>query len=208
MLFVNPELTSPDDRVDDGDGLDDLFSLMGRSFLAMLARLERDNRLGPDSEVKNLGLIMSLFIQFARSWSNDLGLFERGKDETVQLTTADGSSIKYTFNTNDVVDYVLGYAARHNITLPDISQPPVEAADKLPPPTKEDPWDTLSAFLRYEKNNGKRVGPGRPATMGGDYYDITTMRPAERKSHSYNGRDPLSKKEIQMLRMGMILSME
>ncbi|KAL1838829.1 hypothetical protein VTJ49DRAFT_2186 [Mycothermus thermophilus] len=205
-FFMHTDLAADMGMVDDGEGLDALMRLVGRTFLAMLARLERDNRLGPDSEVKNLGLIMSLYVAMARQWGQ-LGFFEDGKEETVELAAVDGSSVKYTFNMNDFPDYVLGYAARHSIRLPDMARPPDDAAEKLPVPTKEDPWNTASAFLKYEKMHGKTNGY-RPPAIGGDKLDITTWSSAQRKSASPTGQDPLSKRELEKLRMGMLLSLE
>ncbi|KAL2267981.1 hypothetical protein VTJ83DRAFT_2827 [Remersonia thermophila] len=202
-FFLHTELALEMGMVDDSEGLNELMRLVGRTFLAILARLERDSRLGLDSEVKNLGLIMSLYVTIARTWQ-EVGLFENGKEETVELAAVDGSSVQYTFNMDDYEDYILGYAARHSIRLPDIEQPTQEAAEMLPVPSKEDPWNTASAFLEYEKMYGKTDGR-RPPAIGGDKCDITTWSSAERKAASHNGRDPLSKKDLEMLRNGMLL---
>jgi hypothetical protein len=173
----------------------------------MLAQLERQRRLGPNSEVKNLGLIMSIYIKTAKAMqANDL--LEDGNEETVELKMPDGSTEKYTFDLAKLDEYILGYAERHSIALPDAPQDNEGAAEGLPARTAEDPWNTAEAFCQYERNHGKASGPGEKPAMGGDRYDITTWTSAERRSASLKKRDPFSKKEIAALKMGFMLGFE
>jgi hypothetical protein len=170
----------------------------------MLARLERDRRLGPHSEVKSLALIMSLYIKIARSLQDD-DLLEEGKEETVELKAADGSTTTYTFNLAFFDEYILGYAKRHGITLLDVVVDINDLKD-LPIQTAEDPWDTAAAFRRYEKEYGKLRGT--TAAMGGDRFDVTSWASGQRAAASLNKRDPFGKKEIEALKMGLLLDFE
>jgi hypothetical protein len=171
----------------------------------MLARLEREKLLSENSEIKNLGLIMSLWVKNANAFqSNDL--FENAEEETVELKALDGSTQSFTFDLGNFDDYVLAYVNRHSITLP-WTFDTEGAAENCPIPTLEDPWNTAAAFIKYEEENGKSNGDQKP-TMGGDSLDITTWSSAERKAASMNRRDPLSKREITALRMGFMLGWE
>ncbi|KAK3290822.1 uncharacterized protein B0H64DRAFT_420639 [Chaetomium fimeti] len=193
--------------IDDPDTVNHLIRLVGRTFLAMLAQLERQRRLGPDSEVKDLGLIMSLYIETARTMQvNDL--LKDGDEETVELKMPDGSTEKYTFDLGKLDEYILGYVERHSISVPDAPQDGEGAAEELPPQTSEDPWNTAEAFRRYERVHGKASGPGEKPAIGGDRYDITTWTSAERRSASFKKRDPFSKKEIAALKLGFMLGFE
>lgn len=172
----------------------------------MLARLERDRRLGPDSEVKNLALIMSLYIKIFRNLHDD-DLLEEGKEETVKLKAADGSTTKYTFNLGLFDEYILGYAKRHGITLPDI--PEDDDLEELPIQAAGDPWNTAAAFRFYEKKYGKMRGPDDTVpAIGGDRYDVTAWSSGQRAAATRKKRDPFSKKEIGALRLGFLLDFE
>lgn len=204
----NPQLTTrTQPRMGEVDTIIPLIRLVGRTFLAMLAQLERQHRLGPDSEVKNLGLIMSLYIKTARDMQIN-ELLNDGDEETVDLKLPDGSTEKYTFDLGKLDEYILGYAERHSIAVPDAPQDVAGAAEELPGRTVEDPWKTAESFRRYESDQGTAEGPGETPAMGGDRYDITTWTSAERRSASFKNRDPFSKKEIAALKLGFMLGFE
>ena len=150
-------------------------------------------------------MIMSLYIKLARDMcANDL--LEDGEEETVKLKAVDGSTTEYTFDLANFDEYILGYAERHGITVPG-SSPDEGAAENLPFPTAEDPWNTAGAFQKYEKNQGRASGPHETPAIGGDKYDITTWTSDERASASFNRRDPFSK-ELVALKLGFLLSFE
>jgi hypothetical protein len=151
---------------------------------------------------------MSLYIKVVQALQyNDMP--EVNETETVQLKAVDGSTQAYTFDLANVDEYILGYAERHSIKLPGVPVGDVEgAAEKLPIQTAEDPWNTAKAFRAYEKMYGKADGPGFKPAMGGDKYDITTWTSAERRAASLNKRDPFSKREIEALKMGLMLKFE
>lgn len=54
--------------MDDGDRVSATIELIGRSFLTTLAELDRVQQLREDTPIKDLGLVMSLYL----SWADDL----------------------------------------------------------------------------------------------------------------------------------------
>ncbi|GAB1316843.1 hypothetical protein MFIFM68171_07053 [Madurella fahalii] len=204
-FFLQTDMIEPMMMVDDPDSIRALIRLVGRTFLAMLARLEREQRLVANSEVRNLALIMSMFAKIADEMRIS-DLLERGEEDTIELEGTDGETQTFTFHLDNFDDCILGYAERHNIVLPGESD--VEGmGEKCPIPTREDPWNTAAAFKEYEKEFGRSDGTRQPA-IGGDRFDITTWSSAERRGHSLTGRDPLSKREIAALKMGLVMISE
>lgn len=192
-------------RVDDADSIRMLIRLVGRTFLAMLARLEREQRHVENSEVKNLGLIMSMFAQIAEDMRNS-DVLEGGEEETVELEATDGEAKTFTFDLDNFDNYILGYAKRHNIALPGRSDVEDSMAKMCPEPTRTDPWNTAAAFRKYEDECGRAEHSRQKPTMGGDRLDITTWSSSERRAHSLTGRDPLGKRELAALKMGLVMS--
>lgn len=149
-------------------------------FLAMMATLERNDLLKPDSEIKNLAMVMGLVIR--------LDAYDQ-----------DGDSFE------DLPKYLHAYAAKHNIVLSDVPEDdepePVPATGKgsLPAPTakKNDPWGFAAELKKLAKEQ----------VVGGDKYDITTMSAADRKMASFNKKDPLDAKAIKALKEGLIMQL-
>lgn len=169
-------------------------------FLAMLATLERHDLLKPDSEVKNLGVIMALFLKL---WGSDDSLGELD-DKMLKK-----SKKPFVFDLTHFNDYILAYAKKYNIKLlgpSDINDLIEDLEEVSLPPTSDDPWGWGPAFKSYVKDYSTSVR-GPSGRIGGDSYDITTWSSAERKRHSFTGKDPLSKKEIDALKKGMVLQL-
>ena len=149
-------------------------------FLAMMATLERNDLLKPDSEIENLAMVMGLAIRLDE-YDEDGGNFE------------------------DLPKYLHAYAAKHNIVLhdlPDNDEPepvPATGMGSLPAPTakKNDPWGFATELKKLAKEQ----------VVGGDNYDITTMSAAERKKASFTKKDPLSAKEIKALKEGLVMQL-
>lgn len=155
-------------------------------FLSMLATLERNDLLKPDSEIKNLGHIMALYIRYMVDALTDFSL-----DPT------------------DIEAHIFAYATKNNIDLvPDLEgsnadhEKLQEDAQKitLPEPTakKDDPWNWAKCLGEYKKNYGP---------IGGDKLDITTWSSAERKKHAYDKKDPLDKQMVDALKQGLVMSL-
>lgn len=170
-------------RVDDGEGVQVFIEVIKTLFLSMLATLERNNLLEPDSKIKNLGHIMALYIRYVVDALPD-----------------------YSIESNDLEAHIFAYAAKHKIELPGLEGSNVDREElqenaqkiKLPEPTakKNDPWDWAKCLREYKKNYGP---------IGGDKLDITTWTSVERKKHSFYNRDPLDKKMIDDLKEGLVM---
>ncbi|KAJ9297984.1 hypothetical protein DTO271G3_4205 [Paecilomyces variotii] len=177
-LFFHNYNPMPLFMIDDGEGLDMFLHCVRTMFLAMMATLERNNLLKPDSEIKNLGMVMGLAIRLD-AYAEDLDSFE------------------------DLPKYLHAYAAKHNIVLVDVPEDdepePVPATGKgsLPDPRakKNDPWGFSAELRKLSKEQD----------VGGDKYDITTMSAAERKNASFKKKDPLSAKDIKALKEGLVM---
>lgn len=145
----------------------------------MLASLEAKNLLSESSELKDLGLVMALYMQMAGSLRAEISILE-------------DSSKEARFD-----DYILAYANKHAIPLvgPDDIDDIAAACDgtvKLPAATakKPDPWGAAAAIKKHAKTHGK---------IGGDKHDIMAMSSFERAAHNFGKKDPLGKKEIEAL---------
>ena len=163
----------------------------------MLASLESKKLLSETSEVKDLGLVMALYMQIARSLRKDLSILQGSKD----MSRFD--------------NYVLAYANKHGIPLvgpADVDEiaAACDGTVKLPSATaaKPDPWGAAAAVKKHEKayamgglQTGKRGGK---AKLGGDAHDIMGWTSAERKAQSFEKKDPLGKREIDALKSGLI----
>ncbi|RLM01964.1 hypothetical protein CFD26_108835 [Aspergillus turcosus] len=202
--------------VDSADAPHDTLVLAGRQFLAMLARLEHLNLLKPDSEVENLGLIMALYIKLAAA--EDIFDFH---DDTEEIKKNNGTDETFTFVPSEFPSYILAYAKKYNIKLVKATgvDKVIEDLDdevELPERSRDehplsellcDPWDLKDARQEYVDKHatyydGRR---GLKTHLGGDYLDITTWTSAERKKASFDGKDPLSKEEIDAIKKGMVL---
>lgn len=160
----------------------------------MLACLESKKHLSETSEIKDLGLVMALYMQMAKSYRDDISLLQ-GKSQSSRFD-----------------DYVLAYANKHAVPLvgPSDIDEIAAACDgtvKLPAATdkKPDPWGSAAAIKKYEKEHGWKGGrASKSIKIGGDKHDIMAMSSAERKAHNFNKKDPLGKREMEALKKGLI----
>lgn len=164
-------------RIDDGERADTAAQLMGRMFLTMLARLEREHLLQNQSpEVRNLGLFMALFIKLESNIVEG-SLLERNEEETVKK-----SSPKFKFNQSNFASHILAYANKFAITLQGLSNIDVLVAEldtdaKLPAASGKDPWGWDTALKAYSKSYAVK------GKIGGDSLDINSWSSAERKQY-------------------------
>jgi hypothetical protein len=147
-------------------------------FLSLLSTMERNDLLKPDSEVKNLGALIGLFIR--------------------NIIDID----QYGISRNDNDSNLRAYATKHGIeTLGLDGEEYADVADgtvKLPSDKAADPWGWKKKFAGLKKAKGKE--------FGGDLRDITSWTPAERKRHAFNKRDPLTKQALDMIKKGGVMS--
>lgn len=117
----------------------------------MLAKLERNDLLKAESEIKNLRLIMAQYIGIPGEYPE---LLE-----------------------NDIAEMVLAYAKKHSLDLHGFgADGHIDNLKDIPLPAydaeNEDPWDWEKALDHHDR----KFGP-----IGGDKYDITAWTSAERK---------------------------
>ena len=184
-------------------------------FLTMLARLERQNFLKPDSEFRNLALVMTMYIKFANELRNDFSVFQGTADDSEDDDESEDEPKQPSNKMKPDLDlfeaYIFAYAKKYNINLDgplDVLDLDTEGEVELPK-VGADPWDWAASLRNYKKSQGSvPILLGRKtAKIGGDNYDITAMSSAERKKACHRGKDPLSKEEIDAIKMGMILQM-
>ncbi|KAI9044001.1 uncharacterized protein KD926_002380 [Aspergillus affinis] len=193
VLFLLCGEADPMKMADDGERVSHVHTLIARMFLTILAKLEAQDALKPESEVKNLGVIMAVYMKYIHSEANELS----------DVTAAK----KFQFDQAPL--HILAYAKKHGIKLrgpADIDElvEEVEAEQeekiRLPAASAKDPWNWADGLKKYAKDH-----VGKLADMGGDNLDLTTWSSAERKKKSFNNKDCFSKKAIDGLKDGMIL---
>lgn len=204
--------------MDDGEGASAVTLLLARLFMNALAYLEREGLLKRDSEVKNLGLIMALWMSLAGDFDGS-GLLEGCKKESLGP-----AKDKKKWQPHLYADQVVAYAKKYEIKLvgpSDLDEILEQLGDDADLPNPEsnteqaDVFGYAKAYKKYKSKYGrvpsmmagfprKRAG-NQP--MGGDSLDITSWTPAERKKSAFNGKDPLGKRELDAIKKGMVMSM-
>lgn len=169
-------------------------------FLATLAKLDALDMLKPDSEIKNVGVIMAAYIKFIDDEISN-GISEEARPAK-----------KFRFDQSHLS--ILAYAKKHGIELrspSDIDDLVKDLEDELEevelPAAGDDPWNWTDGLKKYIKDHAGSY-KGNKKTIGGDGLDITTWSAADRKKNSFNGKDCFSKKEIDALKDGMVLQMQ
>lgn len=140
----------------------------------MLATLERQKLLGPDSEVKNLGAIMGIYVLIAA----EIG----SKD----------SKLSETRHTSKVI---MVYAAKYGVTVQSPSDLTKELARRkitsrtttIPKPTANDndPWSWCETLDDYKVDCLRPSYAFKGGPVGGDRLDITSWTPEERAKYSF-----------------------
>lgn len=164
----------------------------------MLARLEAENLLDDNSAVKNLGLIMALYIKLA-SVFRDGSLLEEDAEEVCTEPS------RYTWIPDRFDDYINAYAAKFGITLrclDDIDEMTAKLNTGVSLPASGGNWEWSKAFKSYQEEY-----PGEAARIGGDSLDITTWTAGERKEKSFDRKDPLSAALLKNIKKGMVMNL-
>ncbi|KAI8944430.1 hypothetical protein F4801DRAFT_571691 [Xylaria longipes] len=183
-------------QIDDGDGVHETMLLVGRMFLAMLAQLDELGLVGDATEVKSLGCTMAMYMALAAEMRGLSALGDGPRNES-------GTKGK-KFQPDYFDDAILSYANKRGVMLrgpSDIEEIVAEAEGDVGLPAKNarDPWGWKAGLKKYTKD--------RDGKIGGDHYDITTWPSAERKAASFNKKDPLSRKDMDALKKGMVMQM-
>ncbi|KAK4116051.1 hypothetical protein N656DRAFT_786541 [Canariomyces notabilis] len=179
-------------QIEDGDLADATFLFCGRMFMSMPATLEREHLLKKDSEIKNLGQIMSLFKDIAIALRN-YGILEDSNKEALGPVSDKKSWIPHAYE-----NQIYAYALKYGIELV-----PVGKGSRATSELKGD-----SDLPVPESNTGGKADPTSKTPIGGDLLDITTWSSSERKAKNFNKKDPLGKKELDALKQGMVMSWE
>lgn len=158
----------------------------------MLARLEAQNLLTQTSEVKNLGLIMALYIKAVADLRS--GFLLEDEEEVTDAT--------FTWTPSNFEDYINAYSTKYGITLhgpPGIDDLTSNLDSDVTLPTAEASWGWTSAYKAYKRSHGN---------IGGDGLDITTWSSADRKKYRFDSKDPLKAPELKALKAGAVMSFE
>ncbi|KAF6845041.1 hypothetical protein CMUS01_00430 [Colletotrichum musicola] len=193
------QLGSEFGMINDGESAMKTAKLVGNMFLAMLARLEREGVLKPDSEVKDLGFVMAGFLKVAESF-RDCSLLE--DEDKVRKS----KKRPFVFAPARVDSYVAAYAKKHGIKLGGVPK-----LDELLAEHGDDPWGFGAALEEYKKggNSCDCFVPkhSSKSAIGGDSLDITSWTPAERKKASFNKKDPLPKQILDGIKDGLVVGL-
>lgn len=213
-FFLLTDLAMEISQADDGDTIDDTFRLIGRLFMSMLALLERENLLAKNSEIKNLGLIMALFMKVATEY-REFGILEDSSKEALGPKAK-----KKSWKPHAYPDQIAAYARKYDIPLVGpkhvaalIAQ--AKAGADLPEPAANTAAADVFGFVKglkaYKVNCGgitaflsRRAKKGT-TKIGGDALDITTWTSAERKKYAFDKKDPLGKAELDALKRGDVM---
>ncbi|KAK3682805.1 hypothetical protein B0T22DRAFT_494444 [Podospora appendiculata] len=204
-FFMSTGYAHPILGIDDGDLASATFELIGRLFVATLAHLERENLLSKDSEVKNLGLIMALFLKLPHDYK-DYGFFESSRAESIGP-----AKDKNKWSPHKFVDQVVSYAHKYDIAIAGPKNAAALAAGAktdaaLPLPGSNTAKADVFGFAKALKSYSTKK-EGGTTKIGGDYLDITTWTSAERKKHSFSKKDPLGKKELDVIKEGLLIGL-
>ncbi|KAK6362994.1 hypothetical protein TWF730_000442 [Orbilia blumenaviensis] len=203
--FIPTDYNDPLYRIDDAGRANTLCILLGRLFMSMLARLEREGLLAPDSRIKNLSTIMGLWMLAAEEFRGQ-GCLEDNEEEEQLGPKKD----KKKWNPSLFDSNVLAYAKKYHINFSGAHKAAEDIEENvdeidLPIPGSNsgpnaDPFGFYPALKKYKSDHGTPL-------IGGDKLDITTFTSAERKHAAFDGRDPLGKREMTALKQGLVLMM-
>jgi len=169
--------------------------VIGKAFLNMLHLLEQEDQLKPDSEYKDLSLIMSMWLGIASTFSDCMDLYEDGSQPWPEHIV--------TYSKKHNVDISVTVRADEMVLIHDDGKEELPKKKGKPTP---DRW----AFKRALKNlrtvyGSSRIIFGRHATrmtFSGDGYDITKWSRKERAEHSFDKKDPLPDEIVRALERG------
>jgi hypothetical protein len=184
----------------------------------MLAQYERVGILSnhsKDAAIPNLGLVMALFIDFARG-ARSCSLLKSAKKVSLGPMKD-----KKKWQPHHFDSHIVAYARKYDIPLVgprgiDETVAKAEADVELPTPesnndSKADPFGFVKTLKKYKDERGGITSflAGKPSVspIGGDNLDITSWTSAKRKSKAFDKQDPLSKEHIAALKKGEILSL-
>ncbi|KAF2496641.1 hypothetical protein BU16DRAFT_525798 [Lophium mytilinum] len=169
--------------LDDGDRFCATVDTIGRALLTALNALERADLLKPDSKVKNLPMVLSMFLSIADDLDG-VGALEN------DMLGAD--------NDRTWLHAVVAYAQAHDIDLKGKGiYGTAEAVYKFDGMDMEDfkkagpdRWGFKTVFKTFTAHWAAPSGP-KKKTLGGESFDIIKKSAAYRKKHAFDRKDPL-----------------
>ncbi|KAK6430393.1 hypothetical protein LTR95_013449 [Oleoguttula sp. CCFEE 5521] len=189
---------------DDGDGTAERYVTVGYAFLALLNEVDRLGQLKADSEFRDLGLVMALYVLWAQREADVMSgmhddpywyhkIVGYARQAAIDLTAAPFREAKTLLD--DMDDEVAS----------DEDAEEERAKEKVPPEGKAKPdrWGFKARIKNFEEKYGKSAQGGKPK-LGGQQYDITKMSRSERASHAFDDKDPLADIPIKELKAGNI----
>lgn len=167
--------------LDDGQRASATVDMISTVLLTSLNALERADLLASDSKVKNIALVLSMFLALARTMSDAMEIDMHGQSEQQTWPNA-----------------IVAYAKGHNIEIKgvygideiihDFDDTNIADFKNKPGP---DRWRFKNKFkeftIRWAADGSKKNAIGRAA------YYITKMSAAERKKYNFDREDPLDK---------------
>ncbi|KAJ4172471.1 hypothetical protein NW754_002671 [Fusarium falciforme] len=148
---------------DDGERTNKIIELIGYMVVAAVEALKKEGVFKPDSEIRNLGLVLAMFIQFGH------GEIEYGIDE---------ENCSWAYKLLDMAD-----EAGIDLTGPPGYEKAIEKIiderDRKAKAMKK--WNNVNWATKLRGYTSKHGGKTH---FGGHQYDITRKTAAERKRHS------------------------
>lgn len=172
-------MTTEEKSIGTADDVIDIINLIGRMFMTVLARLEREDML---HKVPSLGAVMSMYIELTTHLRELDVLQKEGKIPGA-----------FDYDVSGLASYILAYAQKYAITLPGHenwgSSPRKCKRIKVPVPTMNmnDPWGFSKAFYVYRAahSGGMAFHYCGFVGIGGDALDITTPSSRVRPEADY-----------------------
>ena len=167
-------------------------ALIGVAVLTALNKLEAADLLKHGSSIKNIPLILSMYLMIADDHDDEMSHWFSYR-----------LRIK---NWTHWPDRIVAYARHHNIELSDetgikntdklVQKFDKAKYDKFPPKRKSgvDRWGYKRTHKEFAETYGhRRTILGREMVIGGDGYDVTKIPKKERiqKSYGEEGKDPI-----------------
>lgn len=185
-LFTFEEL-QPFLGVDDGQKVHDYAGIVGTTLLAALNTLDRNDLLKPDSEFKDIALVIGLYLEVAANFGDALD-WPRG-DESLWPNQI------VTFAKEKGIEIDMPFGVEKRIQR-------FDTGEKLPRKAV-DRFKFKPLFKWIEQQYGTKPGPSASKpTIGGHKFDITKWSREDRAEYAFDDKDPLPDKIVQDLKEG------
>lgn len=184
-------------------------------FLRTLAEFESKDMLGPNSEVRNLGVIMALWMDWTHFARKHFSVLYQSKREF--FGPQEDGKIWFPHRYDN---QILAYAAKYDIKLvgphnladiiaaadTNVDLPVVNAAEPDPFGFTQNLAKYVDEFAGMAAHFSERAEKSQ-ATIGGDYLDLTSWTSEERKKKHFRGQDPLPQNVVDAVQRGLVLQM-